>query len=225
MISKQIAREIRTPLGIRLDAEGLDTATVTLRLGRLRARLLRFLGGSRIRRLVGRTIAEIEEANSGALSELITVGMSPSIEGVMGQWIRQNIELITSIATTQLDQVQEVVTEAATSGMRVETLQKRILERFSVSRSRAELIARDQVLKANANLTQTRHREAGIIQYVWSTSRDERVRDRHTDLEGRTFFWADPPVTNDAGDMNHPGEDYQCRCVAIPVIPDVLPSQ
>ena len=35
------------------------------------------------------------------------------------------------------------------------------------------------------------------------------------------FDWDDPPVTNDDGDTNAPGEDYRCRCVAIPQIAEL----
>ena len=53
----------------------------------------------------------------------------------------------------------------------------------------------------------------GITQYIWRTSRDERVRESHLVLEGKTFSWDSPP------DVGHPGQDINCRCTAEPVIP------
>lgn len=50
-------------------------------------------------------------------------------------------------------------------------------------------------------------------QYVWRTQRDERVRRSHRINDGRIFSWSDPPSTG------HPGEDFSCRCEAIPYIP------
>jgi hypothetical protein len=47
------------------------------------------------------------------------------------------------------------------------------------------------------------------------------VRERHAELDGERFRWDDPPVTNEDGDENHPGEDYQCRCTAYPVLPEL----
>lgn len=58
---------------------------------------------------------------------------------------------------------------------------------------------------------------AGTDRYVWVTSMDERVRETHAILEGGVFSYSDPPVTNDNGDVNNPGEDYNCRCVDRPV--------
>ena len=56
-------------------------------------------------------------------------------------------------------------------------------------------------------------KQAGITdQYVWRTRRDERVRSSHRMNDGRVFLWSDPPATE------HPGEDYNCRCEAVPFV-------
>ena len=111
------------------------------------------------------------------------------------------------------DFVVEIFEAPDVNGMRVEELQRKLEERGDISESRAELVARDQTLKLNGAITQIRQENAGIDAYTWSTSLDERVREEHVALEGQTFSWASPPA------VGHPGEDYQCRCVAIPVIP------
>lgn len=49
--------------------------------------------------------------------------------------------------------------------------------------------------------------------YVWRTRRDERVRTTHSRNGGRLFRWSAPP------DTGHPGEDYNCRCEAVPYVP------
>lgn len=57
-------------------------------------------------------------------------------------------------------------------------------------------------------------KQAGLSdQYVWRTRRDERVRRSHRMNDGRVFSWADAPATG------HPGEDYNCRCEAVPYSP------
>lgn len=94
-------------------------------------------------------------------------------------------------------------------------------EEFGFTRVRSKLIARDQVLKLNAAVTTDAHKQAGIDRYRWSTSKDGSVRDRHADLEGQIFSYDDPPVVNEQGDVGNPGEDYQCRCVPIPVLDEL----
>jgi len=75
------------------------------------------------------------------------------------------------------------------------------------------------VAKLNGRFTQERQTDAGIDSYVWRTMEDERVRETHDAVDGQTFPWSAPPEETD---NNHPGEDYQCRCWAEPVLPESL---
>jgi SPP1 gp7 family putative phage head morphogenesis protein len=120
-------------------------------------------------------------------------------------------------ARALLPQVNKTVQDAFTGGLRVEVLREQIMERFDVGRSRADLIARDQTLKLNGQINRNRQKEIGIDRYEWSTSRDSRVRKTHKH-DGKIFSWDDPPDPPGV----HPGQDYQCRCIAIPVAPDWL---
>ena len=155
------------------------------------------------------------------------IGINPRRDPRVGMQLRQwnliNVNLIESSINGPIDGVHlrpllsdlaQVVEEAHTQGLRVEVLAHQIAERFGVSDSRAAFIARDQTLKLNGQLMRTKQQNAGVTQYRWSTSRDERVRKTHQALEGTIQSWDVPPPG-----VGHPGEDYQCRCVAIPIIP------
>lgn len=137
---------------------------------------------------------------------------------------KENTDKIKSLTETQIKELRTILSEAEKKGDRVETVRKRIQERFGVSKSKASLLARDQVLKMNASIAKERQTQAGITHYQWSTSGDERVRDGHKDLDGEIISWDDPPDTGD-GAKNHPGEDYQCRCVPIPILPEDSPQE
>ena len=130
--------------------------------------------------------------------------------------IRQNIRLIRSIPFQQLDTMEDIVAQGIRSGREVGALRDDLERRFGVARSRADLIARDQVNKLNGQLTKFRQRDAGVRRYRWSTSQDERVRPSHARLHGKIFSWDDPPS------VGHPGEDYQCRCNAVPLVDELL---
>lgn len=132
-----------------------------------------------------------------------------------------NVARIKSIGAERLAEIEDLLEEADAKGWRVEQLKKKFREQFDVSKSKAELLARDQTLKLQAAITKTRQTQAGISKYQWSTSGDERVRATHEDLDGTIQNWDDPPVTNENGDRNHPGEDYQCRCIPRPILPDL----
>lgn len=145
---------------------------------------------------------------------------SPKLLRQSRAFTRANSRLIVTLGPDHLNRVNRAVRKAIRSGQRVETLTKTIEGYFAKSaggkpkniHAAARLIARDQVLKHNADLTRERHKAIGIAKYTWRTSRDERVRDSHDALDGQVFEYGKSPIGLD------PGEDYQCRCHAEPVI-------
>ena len=133
---------------------------------------------------------------------------------------RRNAELIKGFGDEVIDRIATTL-ESGAAGMHVEALTAEFERAFDVTRSKAELWARDQTLKLHAQLTQERHEQVGITRYFWTTSGDGAVREMHAELgarsdAGESFRYADPPVTNEQGDRNNPGEDYQCRCTGFP---------
>lgn len=143
------------------------------------------------------------------------LGIDPN---VVDQFRERNINLITKLDEDEIARLQGLLSEADQGAWRVEDLRKNLQEEFGITKRHADLIARDQVLKLNGQITQHQQTKAGVESYIWRTSGDERVRSTHQDLDGQQFRWDDPPETNDAGERNHPGGDYQCRCTADPVI-------
>ena len=136
----------------------------------------------------------------------------------VAKFAEHNVGMIKSVAAKQINEVQALVQNAITYGVHPDKLSVEIDQRFNVGKSRASLIARDQVLKFHANRVQENQTKAGVTRYIWTTSNDERVREEHGELEGQEFSWDNPPVTSEDGRNNHPGEDYQCRCIPYPVI-------
>lgn len=151
----------------------------------------------------------------------------PGIRPMIDSWRGANIRLIESGVLGPMDgvklrpllsDVSDMVEKAHAQGLRVEELAGQLRERFEISDRRAELIARDQVLKLNGQINQYRQRDAGVTEYVWRTVGDERVRPGHAALDGTTQNWDSPPEVS-PGRFEHPGGDYQCRCRADPVLP------
>ncbi|SET17134.1 phage minor head protein [Thorsellia anophelis] len=122
----------------------------------------------------------------------------------------ENINLIVSVAEEHLLKVRQVIHHNILDGQRHSSVINAVSRAGQVSKSRAKVIARDQTNKFNGALTRVRQQSLGIEQYIWSTSGDERVRQEHRENNGKLFRWDSPPITG------HPGQDIQCRCVAIP---------
>ena len=179
-----------------------------------------------------RFVRDTAEANRGAMNaqyaRVIKVepfGSNKGLERAMRTRVRTNVELITSIPEQLLDEVEAVVSPAVETGLRVEEILQQLQERFGVSDSRAQLIARDQVGKFNGQLARERQEALGISEYVWSTSKDQRVRPDHSELEGKAFSYDAPPIVDQrTGRTANPGEDYQCRCQALPRVEALLDS-
>lgn len=137
----------------------------------------------------------------------------PWLAEALSQWEAENIKLIRSIPQQALDRMHGKIVSAVRSGTPTAKLAEWIRNEYGVARSRADLIARDQVGKLNGQLTEERQTRIGVRSYKWRGSLDERERDEHVAREGETFRWDDPP------EDGHPGEPILCRCWAEPVLP------
>jgi len=160
-----------------------------------------------------KTIASRVAKGASASFQRLT-GITPLGAGsgpLIDHWRAVNVHLIRSIADDLLPEVTKILNTS-------EDIRGDLIERFDVTKSRADLIARDQTLKLNGQITEHLHTDAGITRYRWSTSHDDRVRPEHDELDGTEQEWANPPDTGNG--QNHPGQDIQCRCVAIPIIED-----
>jgi len=186
---------------------------------------------TRVIKVAEQVAQAIDEESAKVIGDLIGIdARSLGITHLVDGFREENLRLVTAATQDFADEVQDVFESAGVNGLRVEELRKKLQERVDVSRSRAELIARDQVLKLNGQINQTRQQKAGITQYTWSTSLDERVREPkpgklgpdHASLEGQVCDWNNPPVVDTkTGRRAHPGQDFQCRCISIPVVPEL----
>lgn len=137
--------------------------------------------------------------------------MSDSVlKEAVDEAVAANISLIKSIPQQYLDRVEQAVMASLQAGTLNATLADDLLKIEGITKNRAKLIARDQLGKINSRLAQIRQQSLGITHYYWSTSLDERVRDKHRRWEGDLIAWDNPPPDG------HPGQAIQCRCTAIP---------
>lgn len=142
----------------------------------------------------------------------------PREAAIVEDFRKTNIDLIKGMGEKHVADLNGILTEATARGVRHEETAALIQEQLGIGQKKAALIARDQTLKYNASVHTAQATASGIERYDWSTSHDGDVRPMHAELDGKRFRYDDPPVTNLDGDRNNPGEDYNCRCAAIPVI-------
>ena len=188
----------------------------------VRARVGERLTPEYLRRLTESVGAQTRRANLRKLGQSLGVKVaetSPRVAQQMTSFVREGVGLIKGLAIDTVEDLTGKILEAHEKGALVREMRAMVEERLGVSRSRADLIARDQIGKLNGKLVEARNRDLGITRYRWSTSGDERVRASHEALNGQIFAWDNPPEVA-PGRREHPGGDYQCRCSAIPVLPE-----
>lgn len=192
-------------------------------LAALEAALQTALGSQRLSARIVRQAELIDQMTLQELTQMLGIPVPDTVLASArvraSDWIERNEALTRDLASTYVNGVRSVLTEAQ-PGVSFQTLLKAMQERGSVTRSRAEGIALNETLTLNGELNRTRQQDLGIQRYRWSSSQDQRVRDSHAELNGRIFSWADPPIGGGSGpgEIGHPGSGIFCRCLAIPVL-------
>lgn len=137
----------------------------------------------------------------------------------LGDYLRaaatRNAALIKGLSDDMVKRVQQVATDAVINGRSAKDLKSEMTRQFHFGDNRAKLIARDQIGKLNSDLNRIRHQQAGIEEYTWRTSHDERVRRLHRELDGKVYKYGKP---TGAEEGLPPGQPIQCRCVAQAIV-------
>ena len=128
------------------------------------------------------------------------------------------VQLIKSIPIEAAQRVNKLALEAVQDGARASSLVAEIMRSGEVSASRAMLIARTEVSRTAATLSQSRALSVGSTGYIWRTSRDGDVRPSHKAMQGKFVAWGAPPTLD--GMQGHAGCLPNCRCWAEIVLPD-----
>ena len=142
------------------------------------------------------------------------------IRELMDDWRQDNIDLIETIPERYKAGLQAKMTEAFHEApFDQQRLRRIVAQEGKVAGYNLRRITRDQTSKAIGQLTRARHQQLGIDEYTWRTSRDGRVRNSHSILEGTRQNYENPPA------VGNPGEDIQCRCTASPFIDPDAPLE
>lgn len=117
------------------------------------------------------------------------------IERVVSEGIRfglRGTDVANQIVARDLARAQRKLAELGLGNQTdPETLKlaAQVEEELDIALRRADFIARDQIAKAQADLSRSRQTANGVTKFVWRTLGGERVRPHHVTLDGRTFTW------------------------------------
>lgn len=141
-------------------------------------------------------------------------------DATSSDFIRKNTRLITNMSDDLLNRIADVLEK--NEGSRWEEIAPKIQAVADISVRRARLIARDQTITLQSQITQQQHQDLGITEYVWTVTSDpSRTREWHADLDGEVIQYDDPPMGGGTAktDRGHAGSGINCMCQQIPVVP------
>lgn len=183
-------------------------------------------------RPVGRKVAELEkvarEIAGSAINaaqrthkgqqrtQLQQIGVSvfteaPELRAVMRSFVGTNTTLIRSLPTQQLARTKAIIADGIRRGRRQESVARDIAAEFGIAENRAALIARDQIGKANADLSRHRMQANGVTKAVWRTV-SSQPRPAHAAREGRVY-----KISRGLSGVR-PGDEPNCQCYAEPLV-------
>jgi SPP1 gp7 family putative phage head morphogenesis protein len=166
----------------------------------------------------------IDSANVGFRDVAKVLEVSPTItqdsKVKLAEDYSDNMELwIKKWCEEEIKDLRGRVEDNALEGYRFDKLIGMIQGRYHVSQNKAKFLARQETALFVSKFNEQRVKEAGVTSYIWSTSHDGRVRDSHKDLDKTIQFYDQPPIVDvRTGRRANPGEDFNCRCVPIPIL-------
>ncbi len=186
----------------------------------------------KISNLFDKTLWKVEKTFQGSLRSL---SIAPQLtkeqtSRIADEW-QNNMELwIKDWTQKEIVKLRKDIRESIYAGNRHEAVIKIIKASHDVSINKAKFLARQETRLLLTKFKQTRYEDAGVNWYRWGISNHPiqakgapyvkgQVRHDHGVLAGKKFRWDQPPITNtDTGARNNPGQDYNCRCYAVPIV-------
>jgi SPP1 gp7 family putative phage head morphogenesis protein len=140
----------------------------------------------------------------------IWLGVFP--QGLLDSFIEEHRKLIKSVRREHLEKIALTIKRGIREGLLEKDIAKEIRKVTDISKRRSRLIARNVPLQYSGALTKHHQMSAGIKQYRWQSSHDERVRTSHRKHDGKVFNWSSPGP--------YPRSEINCRCDAVPCLPN-----
>lgn len=176
-----------------------------------------------------RAIFKLEQTFQKSVKKLaIPPKFTPEQQRRMAKRYTENMQLrIKGWAKDEIVRLREQVRANVVKGVRYEALVKTIQDGYGVGQSKAKFLARQETNLLTSEIRQNRFTAMGSPGYIWRCvkgSPNHPVRPYHKRLDGTYHAWNDPPEVDKDGNRKHPGQDYNCRCVAIALAPGQEPK-
>ena len=150
----------------------------------------------------------------------------PISPGVLKALQSNSLGFIKKLSAQKKSELRSILTDGVTQGDSIPDIAKEVKDSFKTTSFRSEAIARTEVVRTyNVSALETM-KHAGIDEYEWKASLDDRTRKRHRKLNGQKFKVSDaskgkapiPTFIRDSNGKLIPSENINCRCRTIPLV-------
>lgn len=138
------------------------------------------------------------------------------------QSIAKNVQLIKSLPSEYLKDIETIVRNGVINGTRYSEIAKQITASSGSANAklagRIKTVARNEIQTFNSQLSLRRTTSLGIKKGIFRTSQDENVRKCHAELNNKEFDLKKGAWSPTCGKYIQPGiTDINCRCSFSPV--------
>ena len=128
---------------------------------------------------------------------------------------------IKNFENERIPQMRSKVQELALKGYRLDAVSEMLQKEYGIAQRKAKFLAQNETSIMLAEFKRSTYKKMGFLKFRWSTIMDGKERERHKELNGKIFYYDDPPYIDELKTKKGlPGEDYNCRCQAIPIMDD-----
>ncbi len=184
--------------------------------------------------LFDRTIYKTESEFQRSVANLVLAPkLTPEARKRIADEWEFNLKLyIKDFEKEEIERLRREMKKSVFTGNRYESAVTAIQKSYEVSANKAKFLARQETSLLMTKLKETRYQDAGVDMYRWGIvtgSKDHPVRPTHKALDGKYFRWDDPREVDKHGIFKpngarkpgnnlNPGQDYNCRCFARPIV-------
>jgi len=184
----------------------------------------------------GATEDDVDDKVLASLADEISVQpkLSKEMKAELRDSYTENVKLsIAGFIDEEVKRFRKTLLPKIRDGIDRRQLMDYVQSRLKVSDTRARFIARQETALFTSHQKQLLYLDAGVTQYKWRAiggkAGDGRTRDSHAEAHGKIFYWDKDKGPNGAlkprngeGNTVNPGEDFGCRCQAVPIVDRII---
>lgn len=168
-----------------------------------------------------------KQFNQSVHKLVVPAQLTPERRKKIAEEWEQNLKLwIKDFTEKEILRLRKDMKASVFAGNRYESAVSSIKSSYGVTTRKAKFLARQETALLMTTFKKARYVDSGITKYKWKSvvgSPLHPVRPMHKKLNersvsGEIFDFRKPPVDDPNGSRHNPGENYNCRCVAIPVV-------